>query len=289
MNLKELTESEDVRAWNLDYTRDALIEELALLERHIRDGSWTECYCIPEKHLPVVSGLAGEGTIFAMSEQEKRFYEWLRDFARFARHQIESGEFKVPEMSNPSIVTVEKLLEKAREGKLQIIDSKNSKFLLYDPEQTLYYVVKGNEILWSGEQEIIARNVFEGRDPETELPPRGTGLITGTARRERGRGKPLSEEERKERHKEIYGNPVGEARVGERFIHETLMPETACEPSSFRTVIRDQHRIIVCCPKGEWDPRTQRCRVGMVAQKIEHPATPEEIEKLKERGVKVIE
>jgi len=40
-----------------------------------------------------------------------------------------------------------------------------------------------------------------------ELPPRGTGLITGTARNflERGRGTPLTEEQRRARHKAIYG------------------------------------------------------------------------------------
>ena len=40
-----------------------------------------------------------------------------------------------------------------------------------------------------------------------ELPERGRGLIIGTARKllERGRGVPLTEEERKARHKAIFG------------------------------------------------------------------------------------
>jgi len=44
----------------------------------------------------------------------------------------------------------------------------------------------------------------------TELPPRGTGLITGTARQglERGMGKPLTEEERAERHEEMVSSPT---------------------------------------------------------------------------------
>jgi len=43
-----------------------------------------------------------------------------------------------------------------------------------------------------------------------ELPPRGTGLITGTARKgtERGRGRPLSDEERRERHRRTYGEGI---------------------------------------------------------------------------------
>jgi len=42
----------------------------------------------------------------------------------------------------------------------------------------------------------------------SELPPRGTGLILGTARRglARGLGRPLTEEERARRHKAIFGN-----------------------------------------------------------------------------------
>jgi len=60
----------------------------------------------------------------------------------------------------------------------------------------------------------------------------------------------------------------------EEWIHEELKPAELCEPSSFRTVVRDQHRIVVCCPKGEWDeslPEGQQCRVGMISQKILHP------------------
>lgn len=39
------------------------------------------------------------------------------------------------------------------------------------------------------------------------LPPRGTGLVKGTARQggERGRGRPLTEEERVERHRRLHG------------------------------------------------------------------------------------
>lgn len=46
-----------------------------------------------------------------------------------------------------------------------------------------------------------------------ELPPRGTGLETGTAREERGKGVPLTEEERAERHKEV--GEGGEERAPE--------------------------------------------------------------------------
>jgi hypothetical protein len=42
----------------LEYTRQALAEELALVERHSSDGSAVQagCSCIEEKHLLMISG-----------------------------------------------------------------------------------------------------------------------------------------------------------------------------------------------------------------------------------------
>lgn len=50
-------------------------------------------------------------------------------------------------------------------------------------------------------------NSDEKISAQTDLPPRGTGLLRGTARRGlgRGRGIPLSDEERRIRHERIYG------------------------------------------------------------------------------------
>jgi hypothetical protein len=44
----------------------------------------------------------------------------------------------------------------------------------------------------------------------SSLPPRGTGLILGTARQgeERGMGIPLTEEERRKRHESAFGSPL---------------------------------------------------------------------------------
>ena len=69
-------------------------------------------------------------------------------------------------------------------------------------------------------------------------------------------------------------NPVGITGESEQFIHETLQTKEVCDPRSFRTVARNEHRIVVCCPKGEWDeslPKGEQCRVGMIRQKILHP------------------
>ena len=40
---------------------------------------------------------------------------------------------------------------------------------------------------------------------------------------------------------------------------------------SFRTIIQDEHRIVIGCPKGKYDKAAQICRVGTKAQAILHP------------------
>jgi len=77
-----------------DYTLNSLIEELTLIERHIRDGSWRRCNCNPEKHLPLVAGLASEGYGFAEDKAEKEFMRCLRDTARVTREKMERGLFR---------------------------------------------------------------------------------------------------------------------------------------------------------------------------------------------------
>lgn len=50
-----------------------------------------------------------------------------------------------------------------------------------------------------------------------ELPPRGTGLLLGVARRglERGRGIPLTTEERRRRHEALFGQIGGGSLIGD--------------------------------------------------------------------------
>ena len=207
------------------YTIDGLTKQLLLLELHIRDGSVWECGCAWDAHLPVIEGLCEEGIKFAKNEEEKQFFDRLMHLARDARLKLQYGlegegmEVEGEHSSNP-VLTVETLKEEGRliEG---IIDGKG----LFQKDG-MYYVVKDDAIIWSGRSLVIARNVFEGSNPEP------------------------------------------------RFRHETLQPEEVCEPSSFRTVVRNEHRIVICCPKGQWDeslPEGEQCRVGTVAQKILHP------------------
>lgn len=80
----------------LDYTRESLLEELSLMERHARDGSAVEagCSCIEEKHLLLIAGLASEGVTLAKDQAEKEFYMNLADRARELRQQIIQGDWK---------------------------------------------------------------------------------------------------------------------------------------------------------------------------------------------------
>lgn len=79
----------------LEYTRTALVEELALIERHARDGSAIDggCACIQEKHLINVAGLASEGVTLATDPREKDYYFRLAEEARQRRKEILNAEW----------------------------------------------------------------------------------------------------------------------------------------------------------------------------------------------------
>jgi hypothetical protein len=76
-----------------DYTINAMTEELALMERHLRDGSWKLCDCNPEKHLPTLAGLASEGYGFAETTEEKQFMAEVRDNTRKVREYMKTNKF----------------------------------------------------------------------------------------------------------------------------------------------------------------------------------------------------
>lgn len=73
----------------LEYTRSALIEELNLLERHMRDGTAFICGCAFDSHLPMIAGLASEGVKFAKRADETDFYGDLRDWAHARLKSLE--------------------------------------------------------------------------------------------------------------------------------------------------------------------------------------------------------
>jgi len=90
-----------------DYTADAIVKQLGLIELHSKDGSAVNagCQCIETKHLYLLEGLSEEGQGFSMTEKERQFYQKLADFARSARKTIETESFSLPH--NPHTISCE--------------------------------------------------------------------------------------------------------------------------------------------------------------------------------------
>lgn len=67
-------------------------------------------------------------------------------------------------------------------------------------------------------------------------------------------------------------NPARRARASRAtYCPERVAAKGRFDPRSFRTVRTDGHLVTVGCPKGEYDARRQRCKVGTRAQRILHP------------------
>ncbi len=64
-------------------------------------------------------------------------------------------------------------------------------------------------------------------------------------------------------------NPRRPSRA--RYVHERLEPKGRFDPRSFRTVQSGEALVTVGCPKGQWDAKRRRCRVGTRAQRIMRP------------------
>lgn len=97
----------------LDYTRETLLEELSLMERHARDGSAFEagCSCIEEKHLLLIAGLASEGVTLAKDQAEKEYYMKLAEWSRSKRQEIINADWKKGSSSH-SLSACEKKISK---------------------------------------------------------------------------------------------------------------------------------------------------------------------------------
>ena len=103
-----------------NYTRDAILKQLGLIELHGKDGSAVEggCACIESKHLFMLEGLSEEGAGFALTDQEKKFYLQVSDFARNLRKRIEAEDWSLhgvmhKTMHNPRPLTAcEKKIER---------------------------------------------------------------------------------------------------------------------------------------------------------------------------------
>jgi hypothetical protein len=96
----------------LEYTREAILEELALIERHARDGSAVNagCGCIEEKHLLTLAGLASEGVTLAKSDSERKYYMNLADLARSKRQEILNADWETNNKESKCEEKIEKCL-----------------------------------------------------------------------------------------------------------------------------------------------------------------------------------
>lgn len=52
---------------------------------------------------------------------------------------------------------------------------------------------------------------------------------------------------------------------------ERVQRPGACAPGSFRVVKSGSAQVVICCPKGKWNAKKQRCRVGTFAQSVRTP------------------
>lgn len=73
-------------------------------------------------------------------------------------------------------------------------------------------------------------------------------------------------------------NPRRARATRGRFLRERVTAPGKFDPRSLRTVTRKSYRVVVGCPKGKYDARRKRCRVGTRAQSILRPMeNPSEI------------
>lgn len=64
--------------------------------------------------------------------------------------------------------------------------------------------------------------------------------------------------------------PIGRVvRTKGRFCKKVVIPRGRFDRRSFRTVSPNRNtRITIGCPKGQYNPKSKRCRVGTRAQRI---------------------
>ena len=54
-----------------------------------------------------------------------------------------------------------------------------------------------------------------------------------------------------------------------KFCRERQFSPSVCDPRSFRTKpVSKKTKLVVCCPKGKFDRKTKRCKVGTKTQSI---------------------
>jgi hypothetical protein len=59
-----------------------------------------------------------------------------------------------------------------------------------------------------------------------------------------------------------------EPKIVGSFCRSVKAPKRTFDPRSFRWIQRGRSWILIGCPKGQWQPRKQRCRVGTRAHEV---------------------
>lgn len=96
----------------------------------------------------------------------------------------------------------------------------------YPRQQVQRMGIQAPAALVTGETPIhLAQKVFR-----QVLPPRGTGLITGTARAARGMGTPLTTLQRAARHRAMFGQRLRKLPILKRFRGQIRYPQFGIGP-----------------------------------------------------------
>jgi len=93
-------------------TTDKLIDQLGLIELHFHDGSWKECKCNPEKHMPTIIGLAKRGIKTSDLSTEREYYTALRKEGLQFKRRLDEGQLtdeEAVELSDWATLNIEVL------------------------------------------------------------------------------------------------------------------------------------------------------------------------------------
>lgn len=62
---------------------------------------------------------------------------------------------------------------------------------------------------------------------------------------------------------------VGKVHTTKKYRRYRQFQPTECDPRSYRIKsVSSKTKLVVCCPKGHWNPKTKRCEIGTKVQSI---------------------
>ncbi len=72
----------------------------------------------------------------------------------------------------------------------------------------------------------------------------------------------------------IKGADLGGRKITGRFCERQVNPKSSFDKRSFRYKKSGKSWVLIGCPRGEWQPRNQRCKVGTRAYKVLRKVCP---------------